>query len=200
MRSPTPRARNKRNGPRVREEALVIARRLLLERGPRAVTLANVGHELGMTHANVIYHFGSAADLQSTLMESMIKDLIAALDKIRADAGAPVIVVDQMFDAFGKGGAGSLAAWIILSGNAARLEPVRNAVKALVAAIVDQTGDVETARGVHEAVLMMTLMAFGDAVIGPYIRDMLEERNDAAVGLAARVLPHLLRPSGSPAS
>src|SRR3546814_4226433 len=53
--------RRKRMGEEVRDEALTAARKLLLEGGPSAVTLANVGRAIGMTHANVLYHFESAA-------------------------------------------------------------------------------------------------------------------------------------------
>src|SRR3546814_5934762 len=59
--------RRKRSGAEVREEGLVAARGLLLDRGPAAVTLANVGQAIGMSHANVLHHFGSAAGLQSAL-------------------------------------------------------------------------------------------------------------------------------------
>src|SRR3546814_6146640 len=47
--------RRKRMGEEVRDEALTAARKLLLEGGPSAVTLANVGRAIGMTHANVLY-------------------------------------------------------------------------------------------------------------------------------------------------
>src|SRR3546814_4765568 len=57
------------------------------------------------------------------------------------DAAAPRAVADRVFDAFDKGGAGPLAAWIILSGDVEQLEPVRAAVRALVEAIVGQSTD-----------------------------------------------------------
>ncbi len=157
MRSSAPAKRRKRPGPEVREEALTVARRLLLERGPHAVTLANVGDELGMTHANILYHFGSAAGLQMALMESMIKDLTVALDhvveSVRTDARAPRTIVDRVFDAFAKGGAGPLAAWIILSGNVEHLEPVRDAVRSLVEVIVAQTTALSARQTQIQAVL-----------------------------------------------
>lgn len=201
-RSSAPAKRRKRPGPEVREEALVVARRLLLERGPHAVTLANVGDDLGMTHANVLYHFGSAAGLQMALMESMIKDLTAALDHVvetlQADAGALRTVVDRVFDAFAKGGAGPLAAWIILSGNTEHLKPVRDAVHSLVKAIVDQATHPDADSRVRSIVLLMTVTAFGDAVIGPHIRDMLDAPDDAMRDLTTRILPYFLLRSDAP--
>jgi AcrR family transcriptional regulator len=194
--------RRKRLGPEVREEGLAAARRLLLKGGPSAVTLANIGEEIGMSHANVLHHFGSAASLQSALMGSMINDLTVALDDVvellKTDTAAPRAIADRVFDAFDKGGAGPLAAWIILSGDVEHLEPVRKAVRALVEAIVGQSRDDAAPDRVRSAVLMMAVSAFGDAVIGPYVRDMLDQRDDAMRDLIARILPLFLIPSGIP--
>ncbi|HEV2598082.1 TetR/AcrR family transcriptional regulator [Sphingopyxis sp.] len=194
--------RRKRSGDEVREEALVAARRLLLDGGPAAVTLANVGQEIGMSHANVLHHFGSAAGLQSALMGSMVRDLTTALDNVvgllKTDAAAPRTVADRVFDAFDKGGAGQLAAWIVLSGDVEHLEPVREAVGALVDAIVGQSTDEGAHDRVRAAVLMMAVTAFGDAVIGPSVRGMLDQRDDAMRDLIARILPLFLIPSGIP--
>ncbi|RIV79190.1 TetR/AcrR family transcriptional regulator [Pelagerythrobacter aerophilus] len=194
--------RRKRMGDEVRDEALIAARKLLLAGGPAAVTVANVGREIGMTHANVLHHFGSAASLQSALMGSMIRDLTSALDNVvellKTDAAAPRTVADKVFDAFDKGGAGPLAAWIILSGDVKQLEPVREAVRALVEAIVGQSTDDAAPERVRAAVLMMAVSAFGDALIGPHVREMLDQKDDAMRDLIARILPLFLIPSGIP--
>ncbi len=194
--------RRKRSGAEVREEGLAAARGLLLGGGPAAVTLASVGQEIGMSHANVLHHFGSAAGLQSALMGSMITDLTIALDNVvellKTDAAAPRTVADRVFDAFDKGGAGHLAAWIILSGDVAHLEPVRNAVRGLVEAIVGQSTDDAAPDRVRAAVLMMAVTAFGDALIGPHVREMLDQPEDAMRDLIARILPLFLIPTGIP--
>jgi AcrR family transcriptional regulator len=194
--------RRKRAGPEVREEGLAAARRLLLAGGPAAVTLASVGQEIGMSHANVLHHFGSAAGLQSALMGSMIGDLTSALDNVvellKTDAAAPRTVADRVFDAFDKGGAGQLAAWIILSGDVEHLHPVREAVRELVAAILGQSTDEAAPERVRSAVLMMAVSAFGDALIGPHVRGMLDQPDDAMRDLIARILPLFLIPTGIP--
>ena len=194
--------RRKRSGAEVREEGLAAARGLLLGGGPAAVTLASVGQEIGMSHANVLHHFGSAAGLQSALMGSMITDLTIALDNVvellKTDAAAPRTVADRVFDAFDKGGAGQLAAWIILSGDVAHLEPVRNAVRGLVEAIVGPSTDDAAPDRVRAAVLMMAVTAFGDALIGPHVREMLDQPEDAMRDLIARILPLFLIPTGIP--
>src|ERR1700677_1750841 len=130
---PARRGKRRRRLPdEARREAVATARRLLIQEVPNAITLKAVADEIGVTHANLIYHFGSAAGLQSALMESMVRDLTDALaatvKALRADAGARRSLTDSVFDAFDQGGAGRLAAWIVLSGDLRHLQPVRAAV------------------------------------------------------------------------
>jgi AcrR family transcriptional regulator len=190
-----PARRRRRSAEEARAEALAAARTLLIERGPGAVTLKAVADELGMAHSNLLHHFGTAGELQSELMSLMVRDLEAALMEtvahLRSDAAAPRILIDKVFDAFDKGGAGRLAAWISLSGSLQYLEPVRRAVGELVRAIDErfarEEGDVHTA--VTSAVLFVALMAFGDAVIGQPLKDMLERERVAGRKVAAFLLP-----------
>lgn len=187
--------RRKRSPEEAREEALAAARELLLTSGPKAVTLTNVGKAVGMTHANVIHHFGSAADLQTALMGAMVKDLTGALEEavahVRSDEAAPRQLIDIVFDAFERGGAGRLAAWIALSHDLAHLEPVREAVGSLVVAIMDraQLEDEAARRRITSAVLLIALVAFGDSVIGEPLREMLGRDGEAARRVTARLLP-----------
>jgi AcrR family transcriptional regulator len=190
--------RRRRAPDEARREALVVARRLLIESGPTAITLKAVGDKIGVTHANLIHHFGSAAGLQSALMESMVRDLADALDaavnQLRSDAGAPRALVDAVFDAFDRGGAGRLAAWIALSGDLQHLEPVRAAVQDLVRAIDEKfsaEGE-QTHNRITSAVLFIALCAFGDAVIGAPLRDMLDRDADSGRKIVARLLPSFL--------
>ncbi|MCE3290843.1 MAG: TetR/AcrR family transcriptional regulator [Caulobacter sp.] len=197
--STLPAARRRRRLPEeARREALQSARSLLLSGGPNAVTLAAVAAELGVTHANLIHHFGSAAGLQSALMASMVADLKtalgAAVERLRTDRGAPLAVINEVFDAFGEGGAGKLAAWIVLSGDLSHLEPVRAELLALVEGIRTKLGDEDgLARDrISAAVLLIALSAFGDAMIGPPLREMLGRPEDSTRRVVAGLLPHFL--------
>ena len=189
--------RRRRSPEEARKEAVVSARALLLSGGPDAVTLSAVATDIGVTHANLIHHFGSAAGLQSALMGSMVADLNQALDaavaRLRTDDGAPLELVNAVFDAFAEGGAGRLAAWIALSGDLSHLEPVRTAVRDLVEAICDKMGDDGQARErIGSAVLFIALSAFGEALIGPPLRNMLDQPDDAGRRVVANLLPTFL--------
>lgn len=176
--------------------ALAAAKKLLLKRGPDGVTLKAVADELGMSHTNLIHHFGSAEALQSALMGMMVHDLTDAIDEaiqhVRSDENATRALIDIVFDAFDKGGAGQLAAWISLSNKHAHLDPVRDAVQALLKAIQDRlTRDgAEPPENTASALLFLTLCAFGDAVIGDNLRTMLGRDRDTVRRIAVNLLPH----------
>ena len=113
----------RRRGALAREEAVEAARDLLLAGGASAVTLKAVGERMGVGHANLIHHFGSAAGLQGAVMDRMVRDLAARLDSgLGAGMGqAPAApdraaMLDQVFDAFGEGGAARLGAWMVMQG------------------------------------------------------------------------------------
>ncbi len=191
--------RRRRRAPdEARREAVEAARALLLSGGPTAVTLSAVAADIGVTHANLIHHFGSAAGLQSALMGSMVADLGQALEtavtRLRTDDGAPMELINAVFDAFAEGGAGRLAAWIALSGDLTHLDPVRDAVNNLVNAIAEKMGDDGEARErIGSAVLFIALSAFGEALIGPPLRAMLDQPDDAGRKVVASLLPSFIR-------
>jgi AcrR family transcriptional regulator len=168
------------------------ARKLLLEHGPQAVTLKAVAGEIGRTHANLLHHFGSAAGLQGELVKSIADTVTAsiavAVERARAGETDARVIVDQCFDAFGKEGAGALAAWMILTGNRDALNPILDSIRALVA----QLAAGHDAHHVAESTLSLVLNALGDSLLGPPIAEALGMPRDAARDLAAQRLRHRL--------
>jgi hypothetical protein len=154
-----------------------------------------------MTHSNLLHHFGSAADLQTALMARMVSDLTGALSEavthLRSTDGAQRTLVDMVFDAFDKGGAGRLAAWIALTGNVPQLEAIQSAIDGLVKALSDKFGakDANARMGVTSAVLLVSLMAFGDAVIGESLKDMLKREQAAPRKMVTFLLNLFLDPA-----
>ena len=172
--------------------AIDAARRLLLEAGPQAVTLKAVAAMVGKTHANLLHHFGSAAGLQAELARSIAEQVTSSIaDAVvlarRGESDAREIV-DRTFDAFGKQGAGALAAWMILSGNRDALNPILGAIRALV----DQLSVEHEDHKVPESTLSLVLAALGDSLLGEPIAQALglpreASREIAAEGLRSRI-------------
>lgn len=191
--------RRKRSAAEARDEALAAARALLLEQGPAAVTLANVGRAIAMSHSNVLHHFGSAAGLHTALMEAMIRDLADALGDavgtLHVDAEAPGRLVDRVFDAFGTGGAGQLAAWLVLAREVDHFDSLDRAVTDLVAAVRARVPDSpDSEPRIRGIVLLIAVCAFGDALIGSHLRRMLGQEAGATRELVAQLLPLMIAP------
>jgi TetR/AcrR family transcriptional regulator, repressor for neighboring sulfatase len=195
-----PGRRLRRTPEEARSTALVSARKLLLEQGPDAITLQAVAADVGMSHTNVIHHFGSAAGLQSALMRDMVAELTATLEKgierLRAGHGNVRDFVDVVFDAFDSGGAGRLAAWLALSGREGRLDPIGEVVRNYINNV--ERGADPTHGNVHErltsATLLVTVAAFGDAVIGDSLRQMVGREREAVRRIVGNLLPLLVTP------
>ncbi len=104
-----------------RASALEAARALLIENGPQAVTLKAVAARMGRTHANLLHHFGSAAELQGALAgniaEQVCETIAGVVLKARQGEADPRTIVEMTFDAFDQQGAGGLCTWMIMSGN-----------------------------------------------------------------------------------
>ena len=171
-----------------RSAAVEAARKLLLEDGPQAVTLKAVAAKIGRTHANLLHHFGSAAGLQSALARSIAQSVTAeiarAVERARAGETDARDIVDQTFDAFGREGAGALAAWMILTGNRDALNPILESLQSLVAQLSVGHEDGQVA----QSTLSLVLNALGDSLLGAPIADALGLARDTARELAAERL------------
>jgi AcrR family transcriptional regulator len=177
-----------------RAAALVAARTLLIERGPQGVTLKAVADKVGRTHANVLHHFGSAAELQKSLAEAMATQVCTAIGEVvnRARHGEddPAHIVEMCFDAFDAQGAGALVTWMILTGNRDAILPIMEAIHNLV----DQLSDSEDHDAVARSTLNLVFLSLGNALMGAEMTQALGLPRSAASDLA---LGHLTR-TGSP--
>ena len=171
-----------------RSPASAAARRLLIEDGPQAVTLKAVAAKIGRTHANLLHHFGSAAGLQGALAraiaDSVTSSIATSVERARAGETDARDIVDQTFDAFGREGAGALAAWMILTGNRDALNQILESLRSLVAQLSIGHEDHQVAR----STLGLVLSALGDALLGAPIADALALPRDTARELAAERL------------
>ena len=171
-----------------RSAAIDAARRILIDEGPQAVTLKAVAARMGKTHANLLHHFGSAAGLQAELAKAIAVQVTASIGKTvelaRRGEADPREIVDRTFDAFGKEGAGALAAWMILNGNTDALNPILGAIRALV----DQLSVAHENHKVPESTLSLVLAALGDSLLGAPIAEALGLARSASREIAAQAL------------
>lgn len=182
-----------------RAAALEAARDLLIEAGPQAVTLKAVAGRMGRTHANLLHHFGSAAELQMALAKMLADQVCATIGQVvfkaRLGEADPRQIVDMTFDAFDQQGAGALATWMIMTGEENALNPILDAIHNLV----NKVGEGHDDQLLNEDTLSLVLMAMGDALLGgPLARALGVPRETAreiaykqlmnSPGVAARLL------------
>ena len=173
--------------------ALEAARELLIETGPQSLTLKAVAERVGRTHSNLLHHFGSAAGLQKALAgflaASVCQSIALAVTKRRTGQGSARELVDLIFDAFGREGAGALASWTMVSGHRDTLDPIFDTIHALVE---DLGPEGEDWARIREVTMVLVLQALGDAVIGDSLACSLDLPREAARDLATRQLIAML--------
>jgi AcrR family transcriptional regulator len=180
--------RKRLNPEESRSVALEAARQLLLTSGPQAVTLKAVAAAIGRTHANLLHHFGSAADLQAelarTIADRVTGSIAEAVERARAGEADARAISDMTFDAFDREGAGARAAWMIISGNRDALNPILEAIRGLVGQLSLGHED----HHVGETTLWLVLLALGDSLLGPSIAEALSLDPGTARDIAANRL------------
>jgi AcrR family transcriptional regulator len=152
-----------------RAAALSAARDLLQREGAAAVTLQAVAAQVGRTHANLLHHFGTAAGLQRALAEEIARtvsvSIESAIEQRRRGEGSERDVIDAMFDAFRREGAGELIGWVALTRQREALEPVVATIERIIRTM-RAAGD---PRPVDRMTLSLTLLAIGDSLAGDEI-------------------------------
>lgn len=150
----------------------------MIEAGPQAVTLKAVGARIGRTHANLLHHFGSAAELQKALAahlaETVCESIADAVRATRAGIGSPREVVDLTFDAFDREGGGALVSWMQMTGNEGALDPIVETIHRLVDEMHPQEQEPGAERTMHETTQALVLLALGDALIGERLAKSLQ--------------------------
>ena len=169
-----------------RAAAVAAARSLLLDQGAAAITLKAVAAKIGRTHANLLHHFGSVAGLHRALATDIAvtvsASITAAIASRRQGLATERDVVDAMFDAFARDGAGELIGWIALTRQRDALKPVIDTIAAIVADFT-AAGD---QRPMDKVTLGLVLLAVGDSLVGEEVSKGTGQTRDAVREIAVR--------------
>jgi AcrR family transcriptional regulator len=122
-----------------RESILAAAEGLLVEGGPDALRLTEVATRAGVSHPNVLYHFGSVGELQSRLAQRVAVRLAGEMAQVFAEGMSGKLplehAIEAVFRVFDERGFGRLLAWLELSKNeptfdalASKLELLRKVI------------------------------------------------------------------------
>ncbi len=102
-----------------REAILAAAEALLVESGPDGLRLTEVAMRAGVSHPNVLYHFGTVAELQTQLAQRVTVRLAENVARVYESEDPLSLSVDRViagvFRVFDEGGYARLIAWLTLS-------------------------------------------------------------------------------------
>ncbi|WP_428391752.1 TetR/AcrR family transcriptional regulator [Lichenicoccus sp.] len=184
----------------VRTAALAVARRLLIAGGPGAITLKAIGAELGMSHANLIHHFGSAEALRGQLRDLMLRDLTNNTTTLLEQSGPAslALIVDTVFETYAEGGIGMLMAWAATGAARGATDETAGALRELLAALGRLLDGPDAARRARDMVSLVTLMAFADSLIGKALAETIGGEPAAMRALTTRLLASMALPRASP--
>jgi len=167
-----------------RSQALAAARDLLREDGVQAITLKAVAGRIGRTHANLLHHFGSVADLHRALADQIAHEVAAqitgAIGQMRRGEKRMRDVVEGMFDAFIEQRVGELIAWVVLTRQRDSLAPVMDAISEVIRDIRSP----DDKRPLDQATLGLVLFAIGDSLAGVEVAEACGLPRSAARDMA----------------
>ncbi len=166
--------RRRRTPPEAREHILNVAEALVVEHGPDALRVARVAEAAGVSHPTILHHFGSAANLLSSLHHRIARrvrdELVAELegkdateDRVDAIGRALARIADPRM--------GRMIAWLVASGR----EPFPPEEEQGLATVLDRiAGDDAMAReALTPVILLIVLACYGDAIVGDAVRSRL---------------------------
>ncbi len=181
------------------EAILAAAEALLVASGPEALRLTEIASRAGVSHPNVLYHFGSVAELQRQLAQRIAVRLAGEVARIfSGDEGLAKPIdraIAETFEAFDERGYARLLAWLALSQNEPTWDALGANLEVLRAAIVVHPAlggeaNVERRRRIVSVIELVIAAALGYGIIGRTLETLVEP--DPQRPNVARFLSELL--------
>lgn len=169
-----PRSRRRLPAVEARREILAAARERLLALGPRGVTLKDIAGDVGISHQAILHHFGSREGLLREVVGDALNELSTSLVAAFEQHDGPLdarVLLDQVDEVFEGQGQARLMAWLLLDGLAPPDDPgqIREIARALDARRRDAGRDSDPEQTLF-TVLLVGILAFGDAIVGESMR------------------------------
>lgn len=188
-----------------REAILAAAEALLVENGPDGLRLTEVATRAGVSHPNVLYHFGTVAELQTQLAQRVtvrLADQVARVYESQDPLSLSVDrVVDGVFRVFDEGGYARLIAWLTLSNNKPTYDALGEKLEIIRKTIAGHPSlrgpeHEERRRRIVPAVELVIVAAIGYGLAGRTVEGFFTA--DPGRLSVAQLLGHILRGPAGP--
>jgi TetR/AcrR family transcriptional regulator, repressor for neighboring sulfatase len=128
------RARRPRTDPdAARETVLDAAEALLRAEGPSALRLGEIAARAGLSHSNVLYHFGGMKDLEARLGRRIalrLAEELAEVHRSESTADLPSAAANgRLFEVLGQPENARLVAWMLVASEPEELEPLAASIR-----------------------------------------------------------------------
>ncbi len=128
------RGRRPRTDPEAaRETVLDAAEALLRAEGPSALRLGEIAARAGLSHSNVLYHFGGMKDLEAQLGRRIalrLAEEFAEMHRGESAAEMPSAAANgRLFEVLGKPENARLIAWMLVASEPEELEPLARTIR-----------------------------------------------------------------------
>ena len=172
-------ARPKRDPDLMRTEILDAAEQLLLDAGPKSLTLRKIADRVGVSHPALLYYFKGLSDLLEalrqrsarTLRRALLSQLAGVGDQTQRDASLHQAVAE-----LASPKQGVLLAWLIAEG----MLPFPPVEERGLKAGVDRLSEVTTHERIalEDAVEFVVLASIGEALVGSAVRERLDRSSE----------------------
>ena len=185
-----------------REAILAAAESLLINDGPDGLRLTEVATKAGVSHPNVLYHFGSVSELQAQLAQRVAVRLAEEVATVftSGNNGLPVTidsVVSSVFEVFNERGYARLLAWLVLANITPGFDALGSKLEMLRAAIAMHPAlrgeeHAERRKRLVPAIELVIVSAVGYGLVGGTVEGFFKA--DAARLTVAQLLGQMLSP------
>jgi AcrR family transcriptional regulator len=172
-------ARPKRDPELMRSEILDAAEQLLLDAGPKSLTLRKIAERVGVSHPALLYYFDGLGDLLEALRQRSARTLRTALLSQLSGVGDAAQRDASLQEALGELSSpkqGVLLAWLIAEGKLPFPPAEERGLKAVVDRLTLLTGQDRAA--LEDVVELVVLASIGEALVGKAVRDRLDRTGD----------------------
>ena len=160
----------------MRAQALTAARQLVVQKPNETLTMRAVAQATGVTHPNLVHHFGSLAGLHAALAEELIRELLAGLRGLHLQVDNNddyAALVERIFDLFDQKGLGRVLGWLVRSGETGRLQPVSDLLAQFIKDLAHGKSNNE-ARIIARDALVLSLAAYAESSVGALLGSIFE--------------------------
>ncbi len=177
--------RVRRTPEEARSLILDAAEAAMASKGPAGIRLQDVARAAGVSHSNVLHHFGSRAGLIEAINRRTLDDLKSVLFEVmKAAHSSAEDIIGPAFAAY-RDGLAQRTLWVLQAPDrrgAQSLPVFEEIVAALHARRLDEAPPGVCVDKAHTRAIvhLTTIAAFGDALIGPRLRGCSSANEPAA--------------------